>query len=184
MEQDDISSNLKDVNQWTRILYIVLFAMAYYAANFVLWIVVLVQIGTSLVTGGPNARLSEFAAGLSHYIFQVARFLMYNSEEKPFPVQDWPEGPLPMQSVEPVATPAAADPVVPSASSAASASSEDNGAAKGSSDSGAGEKSKSAADKKTSSAASKNPSRATAKQGNSEIVKPADSGEEAGPTPH
>jgi len=158
MQQDEFSSNLKDVNQWTRILHIALFAIAYYAANVVLWVVVLVQIGTSLVTGGPNARLSDFGAGLSHYIFQLARFLTYNSEDKPFPVQDWPDGSWPVEPVTQatVETPAA-DPVVAQAATKAEgvASSDDSEV--------------------------KKPSHSAAKKANGEIVKSADNDEGAGP---
>ncbi|MFT5579397.1 MAG: hypothetical protein ACI9WS_002156 [Paraglaciecola psychrophila] len=177
MEQEQLSARLKDVSQWTRILYIVLFALAYSAANFLLKIVVVVQIGTSLVTGGPNVKLSQFAGVLTHYLFQLARFLTYNSEDSPFPSGEWPDSAWPVAPVDQVATAAAGERSAPQPPVKSDVPVEVK------------DKPDSATNDKADSPAAKKPRRSAAKKANSEIVKPADSGadEEAGkgsePTP-
>lgn len=91
MEHSDISKNLKDVNQWTRIVYMVMFAIALYVANVLLWVIIVIQALFSVITGNQNSNLRELGSSLSIYIFQTVKFLTYCSEEKPFPLQDWPE---------------------------------------------------------------------------------------------
>jgi hypothetical protein len=68
-----------------------LFVFIYSIAEIVLGAVVLLQFGFSLFTGKPNATLTEFGRQLSEFIYQVFRFLTYNTETKPFPFDDWPE---------------------------------------------------------------------------------------------
>ena len=40
MDQADIKSNLKNVNQWTRIVYMILFTVIFNVASFVIGVVV------------------------------------------------------------------------------------------------------------------------------------------------
>jgi len=91
METNDISNNLKNTNQWLRILYMVLFAIIFQVSTVVLWLVVVVQALSALITGSPNANVRGLAASLSQYIFEIVQFLSYGTEEKPFPFQSWPE---------------------------------------------------------------------------------------------
>jgi hypothetical protein len=37
-----------------------------------------------------NPRLVEFAPGLSRYIYEILRYVTYESDERPFPFSDWP----------------------------------------------------------------------------------------------
>ena len=91
METNDISNNLKNTNQWIRILYMVLFAIIFQVSTVVLWLVVLVQALSALITGSPNDNVKDLAASLSQFIYHIIRFLSYGTEEKPFPFQSWPE---------------------------------------------------------------------------------------------
>lgn len=43
-----------------------------------------------LITGSVNQNLQQFGQTLSQYCYQIAQFLMYNSEEKPYPFGAWP----------------------------------------------------------------------------------------------
>lgn len=91
METNDISNNLKNTNQWLRILYMVLFAIIFQVSTVVLWLVVVVQALSALITGSPNANVRGLAASLSQFIYDIVRFLSYGTEDKPFPFQSWPE---------------------------------------------------------------------------------------------
>ncbi len=104
MQNKAIPNNLKDVNQWLRILYMLLFAVIFNVATAVLWVVVLVQALFSLLTGSSNANVKQLGSGLTQFILQIMQYLTYQSEEKPFPFQAWPE-------VEAVSEVPAAEPV-------------------------------------------------------------------------
>jgi hypothetical protein len=68
----------------------VLFAFIYGVADFVLFAVVIIQFLIRLLTGGINKPLQGFGHSLSRYIYQVLLFLTFNTEDKPFPYDDWP----------------------------------------------------------------------------------------------
>jgi len=56
----------------------------------VLAVVVVFQFLVVLFTGKKNDKVLELGAQLSTYIYQIYRFLTFNSEEHPFPLSDWP----------------------------------------------------------------------------------------------
>jgi Domain of unknown function (DUF4389) len=91
MDQKEITSNLKDVNQWTRILYMVLFSICLYVAVAVLFLVATIQAIFAIVTAKSNANLRQLGSSLSQYIHQLSAFLTYSSEQKAFPLGDWPK---------------------------------------------------------------------------------------------
>ena len=91
MDKADIKSNLKNVNQWTRILYMILFAVIFNVASFVIGAVVLGQALFAILTGGQNDNVQKLASGLAQFIYEIVSFLTYTTEEKPFPFNSWPE---------------------------------------------------------------------------------------------
>lgn len=82
--------NLKRKASWIRGLYILLFALFYAVAEFVLWAIVLFQFGSQLFTSQPNARLLGFSRGLNAYIYRILQFVTYRSEQMPYPFDEWP----------------------------------------------------------------------------------------------
>jgi len=87
---DELKENVKDTSVWLRLLFMGLFAVLYWVAEVVLAVVVLFQFLSVLFTGKKNDKVLSFGAQLSTYAYQIFRFLTYNSEEKPFPLSDWP----------------------------------------------------------------------------------------------
>ena len=69
----------------------VVYVLLCWVARVVLAAVVLFQFGTMLLTGRVNERLLAFGQSLSMYNYQIIRYLTYNSEEKPFPLNPWPD---------------------------------------------------------------------------------------------
>ena len=67
-------------------------ALAYGAAEFVLGITVIIQVIIKLVTGELNERLKTFGNQISLYIFDLLKLLTFNSEDKPFPFDEWRSG--------------------------------------------------------------------------------------------
>ena len=43
-----------------------------------------------LITGKQNGNLTTFGDGLSRFVYQIAKFLTFNTEDKPFPFSEWP----------------------------------------------------------------------------------------------
>lgn len=87
---DEIKDHVTDSNVWVRLVFMAIFAMLYWVAEIVLAIVVLFQFLSVLFTGQKNAKVLVLGAQLSTYVYQIFRFLTYNSEVQPFPMGDWP----------------------------------------------------------------------------------------------
>ena len=83
-------TQMNDSSRWARLLYMILFAVLYKVAEFIMWVVVLFQVIVTLVTGGPNERALRFGKQLAVYVYGLWAYLTYNTEKKPFPFSDWP----------------------------------------------------------------------------------------------
>ena len=88
---DEIIEVKEQNSIWIRGLYMLLFALLYSVAELVLWTVVLVQFGYQVFNDENHPRLLELGASVARYIYQVLRFLSFNTEVMPFPFSDWPE---------------------------------------------------------------------------------------------
>jgi len=90
-KNSDITQNLRNPAFWKRLLFMVLFAIAYTVAEFAIWAVILFLIFFNLFTGGSNERAVTLGRQISAYIYHVLLYLTYNTEERPFPFTDWPK---------------------------------------------------------------------------------------------
>lgn len=90
MDSEELKSNLTSSKHWLRLLFMVLFAVILYVAAIVMSFLVALQFLFSLISGRDNRNLRGFGQSLALYIHQTLRFLTYNSEQKPFPFDDWP----------------------------------------------------------------------------------------------
>ena len=84
------AQQMNESSRWGRLLYMILFAILYKVAEFIMWVVVLFQVIVTLVTGSPNERALKFGMQLSAYVYVLWTYLTYNTEKKPFPFSDWP----------------------------------------------------------------------------------------------
>lgn len=117
MDNEQFKSNLTSSKHWFRLVFMLLFAVVLYLAAMVVGVLVALQFLFSLITGADNHHLRKFGYSLSTYIYDVLKFLSYNSEEKPFPFADWPAESIPDPVVvnpgavaaHPVATPKPVD---------------------------------------------------------------------------
>ena len=87
---EDIKANFKSKSIWTRGLFMLLFAVLYGVAEFVLLVIALFQFGHALFTGRPNENVTVFGYSVGRYIFDITKFVTFNSEVKPFPFSAWP----------------------------------------------------------------------------------------------
>jgi Domain of unknown function (DUF4389) len=90
---DDVKSHVKSKSTWTRLIFIILFAITYRVAGVVLFAITIIQFIKALITGSPFSQLQSFGGSLAEYNRQVVEFLSFQSDDKPFPVGAWPEQP-------------------------------------------------------------------------------------------
>lgn len=88
--EEKLKSNVLSASHWLRLVFMVLFALILQVAVLVMWVVVVVQFLFSLLAGETNTHLRTFGHSLATFIYQTWLFLSYNTEEKPYPFQDWP----------------------------------------------------------------------------------------------
>ena len=86
----ELPKHLSDKKIWQRILYTLLFSIAFSLAKTVLGFAVVIQILIVLFTGTPHASVKSFSQQLSRYLYQVAQYVSFNREQQPFPFDDWP----------------------------------------------------------------------------------------------
>jgi Domain of unknown function (DUF4389) len=87
---EQLKEHVKDGGIWLRLLFMLLFVAIYHVAAVVLAMVALFQFLFVLFTGNKNGKVLSLGASLSTFIYQVYRYLTFNSEERPFPFADWP----------------------------------------------------------------------------------------------
>ncbi|QBQ53456.1 DUF4389 domain-containing protein [Nitrosococcus wardiae] len=90
-EATNVAQNLKNPTFWKRLLFMMLFAVAYTLAEFAVWAAIIFLIFYNLFTGGSNERAVTFGRQASAYIYHLLLYLTYNTEERPFPFSDWPK---------------------------------------------------------------------------------------------
>ena len=86
----NVNMSLTNVNTWIRLAYMVLFALLVMAARLLVSIVVIVQFALVLIFGRDNENLRNLGQGLGKWVYQAIMFLTFNSDDKPFPFDEWP----------------------------------------------------------------------------------------------
>ena len=87
---EQMKSHLTSSAVWVRGLYMIFFAIAWGLSEVLLVFSALFQLLAVLFTGSANLNLLRFGQNLSRYHYQIARFVTFNTEERPFPFSDWP----------------------------------------------------------------------------------------------
>ena len=88
----DIKANAKNVDVWTRGLFILLYAVIFYFLFGLIWLVVIFQFFIKLITGALNRPLLDFSDALNRYVSQILLYITFKSEQRPFPFSPWPGG--------------------------------------------------------------------------------------------
>ena len=86
----DIKENVKNSGVWLRGLFIIIFGAILYFAVILVWLLVVFQFVSKLLTGNVNPQLAGFGTGLVRYISQVLGYITFQSDERPFPFSPWP----------------------------------------------------------------------------------------------
>jgi len=83
--------NLTSEAFWLRLAFMLLFAVMAEIAISIMMLMVLVQFVFRLFVGRLQAEIYAFSSSLSKFILQAFQFLSYQTQEKPFPFNDWPK---------------------------------------------------------------------------------------------
>lgn len=89
---DELKENIKDQGTWMRGLYILMYAVIYSVTEIVIGLVVIIQFLFVLITHKTNEKLLALGASLSIYVYQILSYVTFNSEQRPFPFSDFPNG--------------------------------------------------------------------------------------------
>ena len=93
-DEKHIKQCLKNKSAWLRLLYMILFAILYSIAEIVIFAVAVYQFFSVLFTGNKDEKILNLGKSLSTYVYQVLQFLTFNTEDKPYPMGDWPDAKL------------------------------------------------------------------------------------------
>lgn len=91
MTDKDKKENLSGSEIWLRGGFILIFALIYGISKILIWSLVLFQFISLLITKETNTQLNHFSKSLSVFVYQLLQYVMFNSDEKPFPFSPWPE---------------------------------------------------------------------------------------------
>jgi len=92
MESEEVKGNVMHKDIWKRAVYMLVLMVAYSVAEFILAAIVLFQFLMVLITKETNQALKDFSVQLCRYIYEIVRFLSFNTEYRPFPFNPWPHG--------------------------------------------------------------------------------------------
>lgn len=90
---EDTKEHLKARGTWMRLIYMLLFAVAFYVIEFILIFVVIIQFLFKLVSGEPMQALMLLGQSLGTYVYQIILFMTFKTEDMPYPFGTWPKGP-------------------------------------------------------------------------------------------
>ena len=90
MESSEIKRNIGAGESWLRLLFMVVMAVLYTVALNVIVAVAVFQWLHLLFTGRSNRNVTGFSDGLASWTQQTMRYLLVNSEVKPYPFSPWP----------------------------------------------------------------------------------------------
>jgi len=112
---NDSKARFSDPDLWIRLLYMILFAVLTWLSRLVLCVIGLLQFLVVLLSGAENRSLRDFSASLAEWTLRAFRFICFNSEQKPFPFDEWPEPEGEVMAATVIAVPASDDNVAAAA---------------------------------------------------------------------
>lgn len=86
----NVKKAMKSRATWLRGLNILIFFFVYVVCEVVVAAVVFFQFIFTLVRGRPNERLLPFSRSLSLLIYEIALYVTFVEDKKPFPFGQWP----------------------------------------------------------------------------------------------
>lgn len=73
-------------------LLMLMYGFIWTVAEIVLAATAVFQLIAVLLGNKPNENLRNFGESLSSYLYQIARYVTFNTDTRPFPFGEWPSG--------------------------------------------------------------------------------------------
>ena len=86
-----LKNNLTSEVFWLRLVFMLLSLLLVEIAASILVLLVIGQFLYRLFNESSHLTILEFSNSLGRFILHSYRFLSYQTEDKPFPFNDWPE---------------------------------------------------------------------------------------------
>jgi len=83
--------HLTELSTWTRMVFIVLFAIVFNFVELLVAGIVAIQFVSQLCTGRTVPRLQEQGKVLAKYVHEIVLFLTYQTDQRPYPFSAMPE---------------------------------------------------------------------------------------------
>jgi hypothetical protein len=99
MVQPPSNSSAKH-SAWTRLLYMLLFALIANIVEMMVLVTMIVQCIMQVSTGSANQRLQMMGRSLGAYVQAIIVFLTYATDTTPYPFNPWSYGSLTSQNDE------------------------------------------------------------------------------------
>ena len=80
-----LEQNIKSRSTWLRLLFILIYCALISLAGLVGTFVVVVGFFWVLFTGEVNQQLRQVGQAIASYIYEIVRYLTFNTDDKPFP---------------------------------------------------------------------------------------------------
>lgn len=88
---EEIETNERKKAGLSRALYILLYLIIIRLISTVLFVIAITQYIYSWLTGEPNDKILHFTEDLAEYTKQLVSYVGFNTDEKPWPVGEWPD---------------------------------------------------------------------------------------------
>ena len=93
LENGKLEQNLKSRATWLRLLFMALFGLFISFAGMIGTVIVVIGFFWVLFTGEVNRELRQIGQAIASYMYEVVRYLTFNTDDKPFPFGGaWPSG--------------------------------------------------------------------------------------------
>ena len=93
-----IEENIKSRSTWLRLVFMFVFYVIATLTGAVASVVVVLGFLWVLFTGEKNRQLQQAGQAVAGYLYEIVRYLTFNTEEKPFPFgSEFPTAEIPEQ---------------------------------------------------------------------------------------
>ncbi len=88
---EEAETNERERPGLSRALYTLLYLIIGRFISMVLFVIAITQYIYSWLTGEPNDKILHFTENLAEYSKQLVSYVGFNTDEKPWPMGDWPD---------------------------------------------------------------------------------------------
>ncbi len=88
---DEVETNGREKPGLARALFILLYLIIIRLISMVLFVIAITQYIYSWLTGEPNDKIMYFTESLAEYSKQLVSYVGFNTDERPWPVGEWPD---------------------------------------------------------------------------------------------